>query len=147
MRGKSTSKVLGAALCSAVSRRYRRGGCQAARVSSAITWSFNARYRCLCGARPEPGEKVTVSLGDQTRTATAGSDGKWSVKLDAMTAGGPYTLKVQGKDKDGTVRRRVWWARSGSAPGSRTWLAAWGAMQRTTRSWPSWSPAPIPSCG
>ena len=42
---------------------------------------------------------MTVTLCDQTRTATTGSDGKWSVKLDAMTAGGPYTLKVQGKDK------------------------------------------------
>jgi sialate O-acetylesterase len=41
-----------------------------------------------------PNEKVTVSFNGQTKTATAGTDGKWSVKLDAMTAGGPFELKV-----------------------------------------------------
>jgi sialate O-acetylesterase len=45
----------------------------------------------------DPGETATVTLGDQTKTATADSAGKWSVKLDAMKAGGPYELKVQGK--------------------------------------------------
>ncbi|MGA2619890.1 MAG: sialate O-acetylesterase [Thermoguttaceae bacterium] len=47
----------------------------------------------------EPGESVSVSLGDQTKTATADAGGKWSVRLEALQAGGPYTLKVQGKDK------------------------------------------------
>ena len=32
----------------------------------------------------DPGETVTVTLGDQTKTATADSAGKWSVKLDAL---------------------------------------------------------------
>ena len=31
----------------------------------------------------DPGETVTVSLGSQSQTATAGSDGKWTVKLAA----------------------------------------------------------------
>ncbi len=46
----------------------------------------------------ESGEKVTVTLGDRTVTTTADGDGKWSVKLDAMAAGGPHTLKVRGKN-------------------------------------------------
>jgi len=45
-----------------------------------------------------PGEEVTVTLGDQTQKATPGADGKWSVKLPAMTAGGPHTLAVKGKN-------------------------------------------------
>jgi sialate O-acetylesterase len=44
-------------------------------------------------------EKVTVTLGPQTKTATPGSpSGKWMVKLDAMKAGGPYTLTVAGNN-------------------------------------------------
>ena len=46
----------------------------------------------------DPGEKVTVTLGGQSKTATADSAGKWSVKLDALSAGGPHVLKVQGKN-------------------------------------------------
>jgi len=45
----------------------------------------------------DPAEQVTVTLGDQSKTATADSAGKWSVKLDALKAGGPFELKVQGK--------------------------------------------------
>jgi sialate O-acetylesterase len=44
----------------------------------------------------EAGEKVTVSFGDQTKTATADKDGKWTVRLDELKAGGPYTLTVKG---------------------------------------------------
>lgn len=32
------------------------------------------------------GEKVSVSFGEQKKSATAGADGKWSVKLDALKA-------------------------------------------------------------
>jgi sialate O-acetylesterase len=46
----------------------------------------------------DPGEQVTITLGDQTKTAAADAEGKWSVRLDAMQAGGPYTLKVAGKN-------------------------------------------------
>jgi sialate O-acetylesterase len=46
----------------------------------------------------DPGEEVTVSINGQTKTATAGADGKWLVTLDPMPAGGPYTLTVKGKN-------------------------------------------------
>ncbi|MCY2992928.1 MAG: sialate O-acetylesterase [Planctomycetota bacterium] len=46
----------------------------------------------------EAGEKVTVTLGEQSQTATADSAGKWSVKLAALQAGAPRTLKVQGQN-------------------------------------------------
>jgi len=43
-----------------------------------------------------PGEKVSVSLAGQTKTATAGADGKWQLRLDPLPAGGPHVMKVQG---------------------------------------------------
>lgn len=45
----------------------------------------------------EPRETVTVALLDQKKTATAGPDGKWLVRLDRHPAGGPFTLTVAGK--------------------------------------------------
>ncbi|MEQ8786952.1 MAG: sialate O-acetylesterase [Pirellulaceae bacterium] len=44
----------------------------------------------------DAGEKVDVSLADKQATATADKDGRWSVRLDPLSAGGPHTLKVQG---------------------------------------------------
>ena len=49
--------------------------------------------------KADPGEEVTVSIGDQKKTAKAGDDGKWSVTLDPLPAGGPHTLTVEGKNK------------------------------------------------
>lgn len=43
-------------------------------------------------------EKVTINFHDQTKTTVADKAGKWSVKLDAEKAGGPYTLTVSGKN-------------------------------------------------
>lgn len=41
------------------------------------------------------GESVTVTLGTQSKTTTA-ANGSWKVNLDAMPAGGPYTLTIKG---------------------------------------------------
>jgi sialate O-acetylesterase len=45
------------------------------------------------------GEQVTVSVAGQTKTATADAAGKWSVKLDKLSAGKELTLVVSGKNK------------------------------------------------
>ncbi len=45
----------------------------------------------------DPNEAVTVTLGDQTKTATAAADGKWSVCFDALQPGEPLQLQVKGK--------------------------------------------------
>ena len=45
-----------------------------------------------------PGEKVAVTLGRQSQAATACDEGKWKLKLSAVKAGGPYTLKVTGSN-------------------------------------------------
>ncbi len=47
-----------------------------------------------------PGTPVTVSFAGQSKTAQAGADGKWTVKLDPMPANAvPATLSVQGTSK------------------------------------------------
>jgi sialate O-acetylesterase len=46
-----------------------------------------------------PGERVTVEIAGQSVSATAGADGKWSVRLAPMEAGGPHTLTISGKNK------------------------------------------------
>ena len=46
----------------------------------------------------DPGEKVTVTLGEQSKSATACDKGKWMVRLDSMKEGGPTTMTVAGKN-------------------------------------------------
>lgn len=46
----------------------------------------------------EHGENVTVSIDGQSHQATAGADGKWQIMLDPLKVGGPYELKVTGKN-------------------------------------------------
>jgi len=46
----------------------------------------------------QPGKKVTVGMDGKTATATAGPDGKWMASLGPFTAGGPYTLTVNGPE-------------------------------------------------
>jgi len=43
------------------------------------------------------GERVTVNFHDQTKTAKADKQGRWSLHLDPESAGGPYQLTVSGK--------------------------------------------------
>jgi sialate O-acetylesterase len=45
----------------------------------------------------DPGENISVSLGNETSQTTAEANGDWKVILPAMRAGGPFTLMVQGK--------------------------------------------------
>ncbi len=47
----------------------------------------------------EPEEVVTVVIAGQSKQTTADASGKWMVKLDAMSAGGPFTLTASGGDK------------------------------------------------
>ncbi len=46
-----------------------------------------------------PAEKVTVTIGDQSHTATADGDGLWQVMLDPMNAGGPHVLAITGNNE------------------------------------------------
>ena len=43
-----------------------------------------ATCRCRCGGPQKPGVKITVTFGQQEKTAETGKDGRWLVRLDAM---------------------------------------------------------------
>ena len=47
--------------------------------------------------KADPGEKITVTLAHNTTSSDTDADGRWSVHLAAMRAGGPFTLAVVGK--------------------------------------------------
>jgi len=47
----------------------------------------------------DKGEDVVVAFRTQTRKVQAGTDGKWQVTFGPESAGGPYTLRVSGKNK------------------------------------------------
>ncbi|MBN1341595.1 MAG: sialate O-acetylesterase [Phycisphaerae bacterium] len=46
----------------------------------------------------DPGEKVTVKLGDREKSATTNEHGRWAVRFPAMKAGGPIEMTVSGKN-------------------------------------------------
>ena len=48
----------------------------------------------------DPGESVTVKFGSQSRTAVAGGDGKWTIRLSPMRASAtPQTMIVEGRNR------------------------------------------------
>lgn len=55
-----------------------------------------------------PGEAVTVKFRDQTKNATTDKDGKWTVKLDSLTAGGPDVLTIGDKKIEDVLVGEVW---------------------------------------
>lgn len=46
----------------------------------------------------DPGEKVTAELGGHVAVTVAGDDGKWKLYLGPLDAGGPFELKIEGKN-------------------------------------------------
>lgn len=45
-----------------------------------------------------PGEKVSVQFNGKTFQTKTGADGKWSLQMTPMKAGGPYTMKIDGSN-------------------------------------------------
>ena len=48
--------------------------------------------------RADPGETVTVRIAGQEKSAAAGADGRWEVRLDPLDAGGPHAMTVSGRN-------------------------------------------------
>ncbi len=67
-----------------VSKMFNSGMVLQRKVSDPV-WGWTA-----------PGQKVSVSIDRQTKDATAGSDGKWMVKLKPLPVGGPYKMEITG---------------------------------------------------
>lgn len=52
----------------------------------------------IWGWSEQPGDKVTVQIGDNTAIAVAQADRRWEVKIKPPAAGGPYTVKITGRE-------------------------------------------------
>ena len=53
---------------------------------------------CAIWGWADPGEAITVTIGDKSKSTKAGKDGRWMVKLPELKTGGPLTLVVKGKN-------------------------------------------------
>lgn len=47
----------------------------------------------------EPGDSIRVELGENSATAAAAADGKWQTRIQPPAPGGPYTLRISGKQQ------------------------------------------------
>ena len=54
--------------------------------------------------KADSGEKITVTLGVNSASATADSAGDWSVNLPAMPVGGPFTIYVRGEKREVVIK-------------------------------------------
>lgn len=55
----------------------------------------------------DPNEPITVSIAGQSVKTTAGGDGKWTVQIGPLNAGGPYTLTIAGTPDDTLTLKNV----------------------------------------
>ncbi len=64
-----------------------------------------------------PGEMVIVTFNGQEKMATTGVDGRWSVDLDPMSAGGPFDMTIEGNNTIviGEVRIGEVWVAAGQS--------------------------------
>lgn len=46
-----------------------------------------------------PGEKISITFVDQQKQVVADKSGKWTLRLDPETAGGPYELSIKGMNE------------------------------------------------
>lgn len=53
---------------------------------------------CAVWGWADPGEAVTVTIAGKSKSTKAGADGRWSLKLPELKAGGPHTLVVKGRN-------------------------------------------------
>jgi sialate O-acetylesterase len=59
----------------------------------------------------EPDEEITVKIASQSHATKADRSGSWQIVLDSISAGGPYTLSIQGKNTlllDDVLVGEVW---------------------------------------
>lgn len=69
------------------------------------------------------GKNLTVTIGSQTKTATV-ENGKWSVDIDPMEAGGPYEMTIACEGTDTVTVSDIWFG--------EVWLA--GGQSNMARS-------------
>lgn len=72
---------------------------------------------CPVWGTADAGSDVRVSIAGQKKSAKAGADGRWSVRLDPIPAGGPHEMTVEGPARvvvRDVLAGEVWLAAGGS---------------------------------
>jgi sialate O-acetylesterase len=69
---------------------------------------------CPVWGTASPGEEIMVRIAGQKKTTRAGDDGRWSLKLDPLAAGGPHELTVNDHTFRDVLVGEVWLASGGS---------------------------------
>lgn len=88
---KEGASIMAQCVYSAITGNY--GGLQ---LSELYSDNMVLQRDCVLkiSGRADANEKVTVTIGKQKQNAQTASDGRWSVALQPLQAGGPYTLTV-----------------------------------------------------
>jgi len=98
-----------------------------------------------------PGTKVTVTFAGQKHAAVAGSDGKWTVKLDPLPASAePHKLVVQGtstREINDVLVGEVWLCSGQSNMGFRLATARNGDLEMLTSHYPQLRLISVPNVG
>jgi len=69
----------------------------------------------------DTGEEVTAAIGGNSASTTAGEDGRWSLYLNPLPAGGPHRIEIRGKNRievDDALVGEVW---VGSGQSNMVW--------------------------
>lgn len=69
--------------------------------------------RCPVWGTAAPGEAIRVSIAGQAQVTHAGADGRWSLSLDPLPAGGPHELAVNERVLRDVMVGEVWLAAGG----------------------------------
>jgi sialate O-acetylesterase len=98
-----------------------------------------------------PGTEVTVKFAGQTKSAKAGADGKWTVKLDAVPANAkPVTISIKGtssKELKNVLVGEVWIC-SGQSNMQWSVQSSWDAdLEIATAKFPSIRLITVPNVG
>lgn len=95
----SWSKVVAAALCVSATCGVAQADVKLPKVI-ASHMVLQQKLPITIWGTADAGEDVTVSIGTNTASTKAGADGKWSVKLKEMSAGGgPLEVVIKGKNE------------------------------------------------
>jgi len=87
----------------------------------------------------EPGDIIQVEIGNSKASGVAGADRRWEVKIDPPAVGGPYTIKIRGRqtvELNNVLVGDVWLCGGQSHMGLPLRFARTGAEDAKTANYP-----------
>lgn len=94
------AEIIANAIAGAITGNY--GGLQLSPVFDNHMVLQQNKEICIWG-KANRNEKITVSFQAQNKSTNTDLNGNWQVKLDAVSSGGPFTLKVSGENNENII--------------------------------------------